>query len=331
MFKKFAHRIALAAEHMSDRLFHRTGTGRDIDAYVGYATPSQIILRGRVLSELRHTTPLSGQSKLANLRQMFGMFLTDEVRDATVRCNGVSVQTDEEGYFTLPLPYDARTGWSVEQVSVEGRADTVACPVMVPDDDAKFMVISDIDDTMIETGAYSIVRNLYTSFTGNSTSRLAFPDAIEMMNILSEDGTNPIYYVSSSPWNMHDFLQDVFENAKLVRGPMFLRDLGLSPTKFITEGHGNHKGASIDVILNANPNLPVILLGDTGQHDARIYCEVVKRHKDRIMAVGLRTPGPGLDAADHADLGALRATGVMVYAAPDFAGLAAETATIRAI
>lgn len=119
---------------------------------------------------------------------------------------------------------------------------------------------------------------------------------------------------------MHDFLQDIFENSRLVRGPMFLRDLGLSPTKFITEGHGNHKGASIDAILNANPDLPVILLGDTGQHDAKIYCDVVNRHKGRILAVGLRTPGPGLDAADRTDLLELKETGVEVFAASTFIG-----------
>lgn len=324
MLKRITHRVALWAERLVDRMFHRTATGRHIDPYIGYATPDQIVLRGRVLSSLRYSTPVPGQSKIANLRQMFSMFLTDEVRNATVRCRNVTGQTDEEGYFTLPLDRDARSGWSVEHVHVEGADEPSACPVMVPAENAQFMVISDIDDTMLETGAYSILRNLYTSFTGNSATRLVFPDAVVLMNTLSQEGRNPVYYVSSSPWNMHDFLQKIFENTRLVRGPMFLRDLGLSPTKFITEGHGNHKGSSIDVILAANPDLPAILLGDTGQHDAHIYCDVVKRHAGRVLAVGLRTPGPGLDAVDHKDLLALQETGVHVYAAPDFAGFNLE-------
>lgn len=324
MLKKLLHRVALRAERVADRIFHRTGKGRQIDVYVGFATPDSIMLRGRVLSTLRHTAPSPGQSRLANFRQMFGMFLTDEVRDVTVRCRDSTAQTDEEGYFTLRLPRDGRTGWSVEEVFVDGKVEPTPCPIMIPNITAEFMVISDIDDTMLETGAYSILRNLYTSFTGNFQTRRVFPDAVDLMNTLSADGKNPVYYVSSSPWNMHDFLQDIFAHTKLVRGPMFLRDLGLSPTKFITEGHGNHKGASIDVILNANPHLPAILLGDTGQHDAQIYCDVVKRHPGRILAVGLRTPGPGLDGADHKDLEALKTTGVMTYAQPDFTGFSQQ-------
>lgn len=320
MIKKLTHRIALRLEGVADRLFHRTSAGRQIDAYVGYATPDQIVLRGRVLSELRHATPQNKQSELTNLLQMFGMFLTDEVRYAAVRCREVSTQTDEEGYFTLVLPRGGQTGWHTENVFVEGRQEAVECPVLISRKDAQYLVISDIDDTMLETGAYSLLRNLYTSFTGNAKTRRIFPDAVKLMDTLSKDGLNPVFYVSSSPWNMHDFLQDIFENTQLVRGPMFLRDLGISPTKFITEGHGNHKGASIDTILNANPELPAILLGDTGQHDAKIYCEAVKRHKGRILAVGLRTPGPGLDSADQSDLLALKDTGVEVFAAPTFVG-----------
>ncbi len=114
------------------------------------------------------------------------------------------------------------------------------------------------------------------------------------------------------------FLQIFSKIRGLCAGPMFLRDLGLSKTKFITEGHGNHKGASIDKILNANPDLPAILLGDTGQHDAQIYRDVIERHSGRIIGVGLRTLGPGLDDADQKDLVALDSTDVPYVAEPNF-------------
>lgn len=322
MIKRLLHRTALSAERLSDRLFHRTGDGREIDPYIGYDSPEGTVLRGRVLSHLHRDDPLEGQSKLANLRDMLELFATDEVADAQVTSDGVSARTDEEGYFALTLPRRDRAGWLTEYVHVEGRANPVECPVLVPRPDARFMVISDIDDTMMETGAYSLVRNLVTSFTGNATTRRVFPDSIALMNALSDAGRNPVFYVSSSPWNLHDFLSDVFAHSGLVRGPMFLRDLGLSETKFITEGHGNHKGASIDTILAANPDLPAILLGDTGQHDAQIYRDVIERHPGRIAAVGLRAPGPGMDAADRHDLSALEASRTPTFAGRDFEGLA---------
>ena len=318
MIKRTIHRLALNVEGFADRLFHRTASGRVIDAYIGYTTPEHVVLRGRVLSKLRHATAVAGQSRLANMRQMIGMFLTEDVRGVAVKCNDIETVTDEEGYFTILLPADSRTGWSTEQLLVEGSNAVTHCRVMAPRADAKFMVISDIDDTMLETGAYSLPRNLYTSFTGHAGSRIVFKDAVELMKRLNDDGRNPVYYVSSSPWNLHDFLMNIFERTALIVGPMFLRDLGLSETKFITEGHGNHKGESIDQILAANPNLPAILLGDTGQHDTSIYTDVIRRHEKRVIAVGLRTPGSGLDEADRMDLAALAETGVPYFAATDF-------------
>ena len=318
MIRRTLHRTALRLEKLADRMFHRTSSGRLIDAYIGYTTPEHIVLRGRVLSKLRHATAVSKQSRFANLRQMIGMFLTDEVRGATVRCRDIETMSDEEGYFTIHLPADGRTGWSTEPLVVENSDVVTHCKVMAPSANAKFMVISDIDDTMLETGAYSLARNLFTSFTGNAGSRIVFEDAVELMRDLNDNGRNPVYYVSSSPWNLHDFLMDIFERTALVVGPMFLRDLGLSDTKFVTEGHGNHKGESIDRILAANPDLPAILLGDTGQHDTSIYTDVIRRHDERVIAVGLRTPGSGLDVADRTDIAALAETGVPHYTGKDF-------------
>lgn len=108
---------------------------------------------------------------------------------------------------------------------------------------------------------------------------------------------------------------------------MFLRDLGLGEDKFVTDGHGNHEGASIDQILSENPNLLAIFLGDTGQLDAQIYRDAISRHEGRVLAVGLHTPGSGLDVVGCQDLVALRATGVPCFAAPSIAGFARELIT----
>lgn len=320
MLKSLIHRSALCLENKVDRYFNKTGMGREVDPYVGYATPTQIVVRGRLLSKLRHAVPQNGQSRLMNFRQMLGMFMTDEVRGATVHCRGVTVKTDEEGYFNLHIPRDDRTGWHVENVTIDGLETPFQCPVFIPSAQAEYMVISDIDDTMLETGAYSIFRNLFTSMTGNAATRRVFPDATALMNTLSAKGKNPVFYVSSSPWNLHDFLADILENTKLVRGPMFLRDLGLSETKFVTQGHGNHKGESIDTILAANPELPAILLGDTGQHDAEIYSAVIDRHPRRIIAVGLRTAGRGLAPHVVRNTIAIKAAGVPCFVGPSFDG-----------
>lgn len=187
---------------------------------------------------------------------------------------------------------------------------------------AEYGIISDIDDTVLETGAYSLARNLWTSMTGNAMMRHIFPDAVALMDQLHH-GRNPVFYVSSSPWNLFHFLQRIFERHGLVMGPMFLRDLVISQTQFVTGTHGDHKGAAIDDILGANPDLNFVLMGDTGQHDAHVYLHAIERHPGRIKRVILRQPGPGPDAESRAAMQQIEAYGVQVDSAPDYTGLLA--------
>jgi phosphatidate phosphatase APP1 len=277
-----------------------------------------MVVRGRILARpLRHVQDDRGL--LFNLRNMVALFLTDELVGVPVRHGVIETESDEEGYFQLEVPRTGGTGWRDVVVEVSGADTPVPCPVLLPRPDARVMVISDIDDTVLQTGAYSLLRNLWTTFTGSAATRRVFPDAVALMDALSEEDRNPIYYVSSSPWNLHGFLVDVFDGAGLKRGPMFLRDLGLSETKFLTEEHGRHKGESIDLLLAANPDLSAILVGDTGQKDAEIYAEAVRRHPGRIRAVILRTAGPDRIEANRLD--ELRAIGLPTLVGPDFAVL----------
>lgn len=320
MIKQAIHAAAWRAETVLDRIKGQRDTRRIIEPYIGYATPEHLILRGRVLSGLRRNKPTPDQSKWTNFRQMFALFLTDEVAGVSVEAEGVTAVSDEEGYFTLRLPRDARCGWVDVNVRLVSQETSVICSVLVPQEEAEFAIVSDIDDTMMRTGAYSLARNLWTSFTGNALTREVFADAVTFMDDLSQAGRNPVYYVSSSPWNLHHFLSRIFERAGLARGPKFLRDLGLSKTQFITGTHGDHKGGSIDILAAANPDLPLVLVGDTGQHDAFVYRDAVLRLPDRIAAVVLREPGMGPDAQSVAAMRDIRDAGVMLLSGPDFDG-----------
>jgi len=135
---------------------------------------------------------------------------------------------------------------------------------------------------------------------------------------------NPVYYVSSSPWNLHGFLNEIFERAGLIRGPKFLRDLGISDRKFITNTHGQHKGDAIDEILAANPDLPFILLGDTGQHDAHAYYDAIQRHPGRFQQIILRTPNLNLSESNQEWIEKIKATETPIYVGADYLPLLDE-------
>ncbi len=316
-------RIGHSLERGVDR-FRPSRSAKVIEPYIGYATPETLIARGRVLTSLRRSTPDARQSRWVNFRQMLGLFVTHEVADVTVcTVDGAhEAVSDAEGYVSLVLP---RQGWrGPVRVRIRDVPESeVDLPVMVPSSEAEMAVISDIDDTLLQTGAYSLWRNLWTSLTGNALTRRLHGDAVSLIAALHA-GRNPVFYVSSSPWNLHDFLQSIFRRARMVEGPMFLRDYGLSETQFITGTHGDHKGAAIDTLMEANPDLPFVLVGDTGQHDAEVYLQAAERHPGRVARVILRAPGPGADASDLAYAERIRALGIPVFVGADYRDVIAE-------
>lgn len=315
-------RLALKAERAVERLAARwrpaEGVAR-IEPYRGLADAEGAVLRGRVLMGRAAVAPAAGQSRLANARQMVDLFLTREVPGAelAVPGTGFAAVADDEGYFELPLPGVAvDPGWSVVEVALAGGAGRVACPVFRTGPEADVGVISDVDDTVLETGAHSLVRSLWTTFTGSALTRRIFPDAIVLIDHLTDHGRNPVYYVSSSPWNMHRLLEAVFDRAALPAGPLFLRDYGLTEDQLVAGPHEAHKAAAIDRILAANPDLPFILVGDTGQDDAEIYLDACRRHGGRIVGVVLRETGRAADEAIRQRLAQMRSMGAAVSHGP---------------
>ena len=318
MLKPLALRAALLVERGLERIGDRADDAPVLDPYLGYATPEGVVLRGRVLSHLRRVEPDPAQSRWMNLRQMANLFITDEVEGVRVTGGGAAARSDAEGYVRLTVAGDFAPGWAAIPVAIAGQAP-VKFDARIPPPDAEHMVISDIDDTMIETGAHSLARNLWTTFTGSALTRQAHDDAIALVEALVGRRRNPVFYVSSSPWNLHDFLETLFAHEGVPRGPMFLRDLGVTP-EGVGERHGTHKGRAIDAVMAANPALPAYLLGDTGQHDAIVYRDAVARHPGRVRGVALREPAPGAGRDDAAAIAAIERAGVPCFHGPAFDG-----------
>ena len=49
-----------------------------------------------------------------------------------------------------------------------------------------------------------------------------------------------------------------------------------------------HKDEMIDTVLQVYPDLPAVLVGDSGQHDPEVYAGLAERHPGRIAAVYIR-------------------------------------------
>ena len=68
-------------------------------------------------------------------------------------------------------------------------------------------------------------------------------------------------------------------------GPLLLRDWDLGK---LNERHARHKGVVIREIFDTYPELPFLLVGDSGQEDPEIYADLVRDHPGRVHAVYIR-------------------------------------------
>lgn len=320
---RVAHRIETVVDKVS------RGPSRQnpiIDCYGGYTSRDHIALRGRVLACAPAISATSTQSKWQNFKDFIRLFATDEIKDVTIKLadGQASAETDEEGFFVLNVAVGDDVP-SFVNIRASGSEEVHSVPIFNARA-ASFGVVSDIDDTLLRTRAYSLIKNLWTSATSNVHDREIFADAVALLQAFERQGA-ACFYVSSSPWNLYNYLQAVFMRTGFPMGPFFLRDLGISQTQFITGTHGDHKTDAIEKILAANPSLQFILVGDTGQHDTHIYADIVTRHPGRVMQVILRQPtNEALSAQIKADVAGIESAGVLVTLDYDYRSLLPETA-----
>lgn len=270
--------------------------------YFGYGTSEVFYLQGRVLESRGYMTPRDVNSRWRNLLSTYQRFESDEIPGANVRATYksavVDAVTDKEGYYNIELqpqePFDRDKIWHPVQIEyMDATPQDLECTigeVLVPPPSAEFGVISDIDDTVLQTGATNFLKMARLTFLHNARTRMPFKGVAAFYRALQRRDTvgNPIFYVSSSPWNLYDLLVDFLEFQGIPHGPLFLRDYGTQNLRRSNRGHGSHKTRNIQRVLETYPDLPFILIGDSGQEDPEIYRDIVKEYPDRIAAVYIR-------------------------------------------
>lgn len=274
--------------------------------YRGHGTGQTLYVRGRVLQGKPIPPASEDDSAWRNLANTVRRLESDEVPAARVRARAGDVVAeavaDEEGYFEFELDTETftrdREVWrSVEldlldPLEEDGTGATATARVLVPPSQSSFAVISDIDDTVVKTDVTNLLRMLRLVFLTNARTRLPFEGVAAFYRALHRgeagDTTNPIFYVSSSPWNLYDLLHEVFEVHGIPAGPLFLKDYGIAKEVLLSLGHREHKLRSIEHILEVHSSLPFVLVGDSGQQDPEIYREVVQRFPGRILTIYIR-------------------------------------------
>ncbi len=272
--------------------------------YRGYGTRDKVLVLGRVLQADESDSPVSGGSRLRNLRAAITRIESDPLPHARVRVaiggavdEAREITADDEGFFREwigsrdPLP---EGGWVPVHLELAPSPNHHPTPTpsiahcLIPPVGAAFGVISDMDDTVLQSNVASLLKAARLVLLENAQTRLPFPGVAAFYRALqagtSLTGPNPIFYVSKSPWNLYDVIAQFLEKQEIPLGPIILRDWDLVPERATKD----FKTREIEEIFATYPELPFILVGDTTQKDPEIYREVMRAFPGRVLAVYIR-------------------------------------------
>ena len=300
-----------------------------IQPYFGYRNRDRLLLTARALRS--RVGEFDKRSNWRAFRTMVSQFASHEVPEFPVelqiaRPDGASHRhqglTDKEGFVHFDIRLDPAWDYSDhpawETVVIhwhDGTNDqSVDAHILAPGRDTQLAVISDIDDTIIETGITGnfrqVLRNWRRVLVQMPEERILVPGADVFYNALGggevlANGTGhagdrqsaphrPFFYVSSSPWNLFSYLVTYMRGRNLPLGPIMLRDWGLNRETFGSGSHGAHKRAAIDGILATYPEFRFALIGDDSQGDLTAFADVVSNNPGRVRAVFIRKVGEAM-------------------------------------
>ena len=312
---------------LADELGEKTKTARKVAAsvldtndphhvvgYRGFGNAVRALVHARALQDEGITRAEVKDPAWRNLMNSFKRMETDPLAHARVRVRfgGAEreLEADQEGFVrewievpgTLPgdASWHAATLELLSPLRDPAEKVSVSVPILVPPSSAAFGVISDIDDTVLQSQVSNFIQAVRTVALGNARTRLPFPGVAAFYQALHQGAgtageapagrgsSNPIFYVSSSPWNLYDLISDFLEHQQIPAGPVLLRDWDVTLGALAGQRHHEHKLARIREIMDTYPSLPFILIGDTTQQDPEIYRHVVGEYPGRILAVYIR-------------------------------------------
>ena len=293
--------------HTFRREFNRFRRDRpfDIVPYLSYGSSTRVYLKGRVMEDKSLAVVTPDTPRWRNFVNTYKRFVNDKVPGARLEIDFVGlkheVKTDAKGYFETwlepPADFTPQDLWQeVGFTLLEPRRDKMepavaTGSVLIPTRDAQFGVISDMDDTVIQTDVTKWLRVVGTVLFGNAYTRLPFKGVAAFYTALQQGtrgGHNPLFYVSSSPWNLYDLILRLLRIEGIPLGPIMLRNWRSGGGELFPSEHGSFKKGEVQRILDTYPGLPFILIGDSGEQDPEIYSDVVASYPGRILAVYIR-------------------------------------------
>lgn len=274
--------------------------------YRGYANEQELIVMGHVFKPTGRNEYDFQKKNFKNAAAIIQLFRIKTQGNADVYLEHnqkiIHTKTLDDGYFKFCVPLNQFTkyGWIDYQVSTTYKnKKIVVTESYIRPHKGNLGIISDIDDTFLVSNTENPFLKLYVLLFKNMEKRKVFEDVVPHYQALCASGRNNVeeqnafFYVSSSEWNLYNFITEFTKKQGLPKAVLLLKDIKTSLKDFFGTGRGdhNHKFEKIKHILEFYPNLEYVLLGDDSQQDVFLYESICKIFPVTVKAVYIRQTG----------------------------------------
>lgn len=269
-----------------------------ITAYRGYVANGRAAIRFRVIEQPvvpSQAEALTDPELLKmNVRRFFALSFPgvrvkvtlDEATDEAV--------TTRHGFATVQLPVgEVSPGWhdyTAVTVPVDEAEEvaTARSQVLAPDPGAPVWVVSDIDDTVLQTGLAEGLTAMKNTFLGQARTRRAVPGMATLYRALEGAGPVgtrvPFFYLSTGSWAFYDMLTEFLRVRGFPDGPLFLTDWA-PQERYITRSGTEHKRTNLRRLFQTYPEAKFVLVGDSGQRDPYNYTDLAREFPDSVARI----------------------------------------------
>lgn len=275
----------------------------DLKLYRGYVNKDELVVFGHVFKSWAPDKYEMDRKGIRHAVSIIYMFRIKPLENVEIKLKfkniEVSTKTLADGYFRFTIPYSEKleSGWHPYEVSCQVyEYGIVETSELLKPFESKVGVISDIDDTFLVSHSGNFLKKLYILLFKNINKRKVFEDVVPHYQALSRAGqeneaaSNSFFYVSSSEWNLYEFIDAFTKLHQLPKAVIKLKKIktGISDFLFTGRGSHDHKFEKIKDIIMFYPKLEYVLLGDDSQKDPYLYERIVKIFPKNIKAIYIR-------------------------------------------
>jgi len=256
--------------------------------YNGFGTTARACLWGRVLEDKDYGKAKKKDSWYRKMRRNISALESDEIPNVKLKIKVLgkehAVKADGEGLFKLELKGPLKQGEHKISARLLGKRPFRVEPgrLLVWPKKAGVVVISDIDDTVLDTKVTSKIKMLKGVLMKSARDLNTFKGAPPLFRVWAKR-RYPVVFVSGSPVNLYSRLQHFLTLTRFPAAPLLLKELGKDK---LTEQKG-YKLRQIKKALDLLPGYKMILVGDSGEADPEVYAEVARRYPKRVKVVAI--------------------------------------------